>query len=68
MPSGHGEWTEILVRSSRNSSGLLSLRVEAKDFMHAYFRKVNSELARVGSPHAVVVAANTLNVIGRSKF
>ena len=26
------------------ASGLLSLRVKAKDFMHAYFRKVNSEV------------------------
>ena len=26
------------------ASGLLSLRVKAKDFMRAYFRKVNSEV------------------------
>ena len=46
------------------ASGLLSLRVKAKDFMHDYFRKVNWEVLMQLS----TVAANTLNLIGRSQF
>ena len=63
IPSGDGKWMDILVQSSRNSKWLALSARESERFCALLLPQ--SEL---GSPHAVVVAANTLNLIGRSQF
>ena len=60
IPSGHGKWTDILVQSSRNSKWLALSARESERF---YARLLSQ--SELGSPHAVVVAANTLQLIGR---
>ena len=54
---------DILVQSSRNSKWLALSARESERF---YARLLSQ--SELGSPHAVVVAANTLNLIGRSQF